>query len=147
VSARDPIAEEVRALAALNLEDLRAEWRRRWNEAPPQLRTRELLALALAHRIQTRQHGDLPGPLKRRVAELGRRFAQDRDFSPVPGPDLKPGSSLIKAWRGVRHEVRVTPDGFSYRGDRFGSLSEVAQHITGTKWNGRLFFGLTERRR
>jgi hypothetical protein len=147
VRAGDPIAQEVRVLAALDLEGLRAEWRRRWDQAPPQLRTRELLALALAYRIQTRQHGDLPGSMKRRIAELGRRFADDRDFRPTPGPDLKTGSSLIKEWRGVRHEVRVTSDGFSYRGERFGSLSEVAQHITGTKWNGRLFFGLTERRR
>ena len=47
----------------------------------------------------------------------------------------------------MRHEVRVLEDGFSYQGERFGSLSEVAQRITGTKWNGQVFFGLKERRR
>ena len=36
-------------------------------------------------------------------------------------------------------------EGFSYRGEPVRSLSEAAQRITGTKWNGWLFFGLTER--
>lgn len=65
----------------------------------------------------------------------------------TPGPALKSGSSLIKEWRGVRHEVRVLEDGFSYQGERLGSLSEAAQRITGTKWNGHVFFGLKARRR
>ena len=55
------------------------------------------------------------------------------------------GSSRIKEWRGVRHEVRVLEDGFSYMGERFGSLSEVARRITGTRWNGLVFFGLKAR--
>jgi hypothetical protein len=36
----------------------------------------------------------------------------------------------------------VTNDGFDYRGERFGSLSELARRITGTRWSGPLFFGL-----
>ena len=32
--------------------------------------------------------------------------------------------------------------GFLYRGERFGSLSEVARKITGVRWNGPRFFGL-----
>lgn len=131
----------------MSLEELRATWMRRLGGEPPKLRTRNLLAMALAHRLQVRAHGDLPGATKRRVAELARRFTDDRDFSPTPGPNLKPGSSLIKEWRGVRHEVRVLEQGFSYLGERFGSLSEVAQCVTGVKWNGQIFFGLKARRR
>ncbi len=40
------------------------------------------------------------------------------------------------------HEVEVGPDGFRYRGDVYRSLSRIALVITGTKWNGRRFFGL-----
>jgi len=36
----------------------------------------------------------------------------------------------------------VTDQGVDYRGERFGSLSEVARRITGTRWSGPLFFGL-----
>ncbi len=43
--------------------------------------------------------------------------------------------------------VVVHDDGFEWEGRRFGSLSELARAITGAHWNGRLFFGLTPRRR
>lgn len=134
-------------LDRLAVPELREAWTARLGEAPPALRTRELLSLALAYRLQTRAHGDLPGPSKRKIAELARRFTADRSFAPVAGPVLKPGSSLIKAWRGVRHEVRVLEEGFGYQGDRFSSLSAVAFRITGTKWNGHVFFDLKGRNR
>jgi hypothetical protein len=41
--------------------------------------------------------------------------------------------------------VRILADGFEYEGRRYGSLSAVARAATGTRWNGLLFFGLTER--
>jgi len=134
-------------LESMSLAELRTTWTERLGGEPPRLRTRDLLALALAHRLQVRAQGDLPGNTKRKVAELARRFAEDRSYTPTPGPVLKPGSALIKEWRGVRHEVWVLQEGFSYHGERVGSLSEAAQLITGTKWNGHVFFGLKARRR
>lgn len=136
---------QLAAIDTMTLQDLRLAWAARLGGAPPRLRTRELLALALAYRLQARAYRDLPGSATRRLAELGRRFAADRAYAPVAGPVLTPGSSIVKAWRGVRHEVRVLDQGFSYQGQSFGSLSEVAQHITGTKWNGQVFFGLKAR--
>ena len=72
-------------------------------------------------------------------------LSADRKFTPTPGPVLKPGSSLIRAWKGARHEVAVTQAGFWYRGQPYGSLSQVARVITGTKCNGHVFFGLKRR--
>jgi len=138
---------DIADLSGLSLEGLRARWHDELGGVPPKLRTRELLSLALAYRLQARAHGDLPGPVRRRIAELARRFAADRSYSPALPAALRPGAALIKEWRGVRHEVWVLEDGFNYRGQRFGSLSEVAQHVTGTKWNGQVFFGLKARTR
>ena len=138
------IAEEVQALERLDLQGLRAEWRRRWG-APPKLRSRELLAHAAAYRLQAAAFGDLPAPTRRRIAELARRFGADRSYRPVAGPNLTVGCSLIRQWGGVRHEVKVTQTGFSYQGNPFSSLSKVAQHITGAKRSGVLFFGLKDK--
>jgi hypothetical protein len=134
-------------LPGMDLEELRSAWRALLGSAPPRFRARDLLALALAYRIQSNRDGGLAGPARRRLGELARKFQDDRDFRPSAGPDLKPGSSLVKEWRGVRHEVRVLADGFGYGGERFGSLSEVASRITGTKWSGPVFFGLRQRGR
>jgi hypothetical protein len=129
-------------LADLSLEELRARWRTELGASPPKLRTRELLSLALAYRLQARVQGDLGGPARRRLAEFQRRFAKDRNYSPALPASLRPGAAVVKEWRGVRHEVWVLEEGFSYRGQPFGSLSEVAEYISGVKRSGFVFFGL-----
>ena len=49
----------------------------------------------------------------------------------------------MRVWKGVRHEAVVRNDGrFEYNGEIFNSLSAIAKVITGTHWNGRLFFGI-----
>jgi hypothetical protein len=139
------LSAEIARIGAMSLEELRQVWRARLGGCPPRLRSVDLLARALAHELQVRALGDLPAPMRRRAAELARRFAEEPGFTPNPGPVLKPGSSLVREWRGERHEVRVLEDGFSYRGEQIRSLSEAALKITGTKWNGLVFFGLKDR--
>ncbi|RYE66769.1 MAG: DUF2924 domain-containing protein [Oxalobacteraceae bacterium] len=65
---------------------------------------------------------------------------------PPAASQLLPGSQLIKAHGGRNHVVDVEADGFRYEGELFTSLSAIAKHITGTHWNGLLFFGLRKRR-
>ena len=55
---------------------------------------------------------------------------------------LLAGTRLCREWRGAEHVVTVLQDGFDYQGRRYESLSAVARAITGTRWNGPLFFGL-----
>ena len=57
----------------------------------------------------------------------------------------RPGTVLQREWHGHQIRVEVLPDGFVWNGDSYGSLSAVARAITGARWNGRLFFGLTGR--
>ncbi|HRD44847.1 MAG TPA: DUF2924 domain-containing protein [Caulobacter sp.] len=133
MTLEERVTAEVRALEGLDLERLRAEWRRRYG-APPKLRSPELLGLMLAFRIQSEALGGLP-------AELSRRLRRGVGLK-GPRTIVSQGSRLVREWQGERHEVEAKPDGFEYRGQRYGSLSKVAFVITGTKWNGRRFFGL-----
>jgi len=55
------------------------------------------------------------------------------------------GTRLIREWQGVEHCVTVRDDGYEYQGRPYKSLSAVARAITGTRWNGWLFFGLKNR--
>jgi hypothetical protein len=55
---------------------------------------------------------------------------------------VKPGSVLVRQWKGKSHRVTVVAEGFDYDGKTFGNLSEIAVLITGTRWNGPRFFGL-----
>jgi hypothetical protein len=53
-----------------------------------------------------------------------------------------PGSIIFKQYQGRTIVVRVLDAGFEYDRQRFASLSAIAKEITGTKWNGFVFFGL-----
>ena len=55
---------------------------------------------------------------------------------------LTPGTTLIKQWQSVSYQVTVTDTGFEFAGKTYRSLSAIAKAITGTSWNGRVFFGV-----
>jgi hypothetical protein len=54
---------------------------------------------------------------------------------------------LTRQYHGREIRVLTLDDGFEWDGQHFRSLSAVARAITGAKWNGRLFFNLTTRKR
>ena len=56
------------------------------------------------------------------------------------------GTRLIREYQGVEHCVTVRDEGYEYQGRPYKSLSAIARAITGTRWNGLLFFGLKNRR-
>ncbi|WP_431266964.1 DUF2924 domain-containing protein [Dankookia sp. P2] len=56
-----------------------------------------------------------------------------------------PGTRLIREYDGVQHVVKVRAHDFEYEGRPYRSLSAIARHITGTRWNGWTFFGLKGR--
>lgn len=129
-------------LEKMNIDGLRAEWKERFMTAPPKLRSRDLLAREIIYREQVSRDGGLSRSLEKKLAQLAERFAEDHAFDPAPAtPKVKPGSCFVKNWKGQRHEVWVTGQGYTYRGQGFRSLSQVALAITGTKWNGPRFFG------
>jgi hypothetical protein len=55
------------------------------------------------------------------------------------------GTRLVREYQGIEHVVTVLADGFEYGNRKFASLSAVARAITGTRWNGWMFFGLRGR--
>ena len=57
-------------------------------------------------------------------------------------PQLLPGSVLHRNYQGTDIRLLVLEDGFEWEGKHFKSLSAAARAITGTRWNGKLFFGL-----
>ena len=53
------------------------------------------------------------------------------------------GTKLYRIWKGKQYEVTVGAHGkYIFNGEMYKSLSAVARTITGTRWNGKLFFGV-----
>lgn len=132
---------EIARLDDLGLDELRKLWGRLLGAVPANHGT-SLLRRRLAYELQARAHGDLSAQTRRRLRSLHQSFKADPAYTPLPSLGLKPGTVLTRTWQGVAHQVHVTGEGFDYRGEQFGSLSEVARRITGTRWSGPVFFGL-----
>ena len=98
----------------------------------------------LAFRVQELYYGGL---LESEEKELDRFVESDRKANLKPEPNQKavllPGSRLLRTWHGKTYEVTVRKDGkFTYEGRIFRTLSGIATEITGSHWNGKVFFGV-----
>ena len=56
--------------------------------------------------------------------------------------EIKSGTKLIREYKSEKHEVTALEKGFEYKGKQYRSLSAIANEITGTQWNGKVFFGV-----
>jgi hypothetical protein len=143
----DPIPARLAALKTATTPELKAQWRDLFDSEPPPF-NRRYLESRLAYRIQELAYGGLKPETIRRLERLGEELdGGDRKKSCIRA-DTMPiaGTRLIREWQGVEHVVTVTADGFEWQGRPYKSLSAIARAITGTRWNGWVFFGLKNRR-
>ena len=143
----DPIPARLAALKSTPTKDLKDQWRELFDSEPPPF-NRRYLESRLAYRIQELAYGGLKAETVRRLERLGEELdGGDRKKSRIRA-DSHPiaGTRLIREWQGVEHVVTVTVDGFEWQGRPYKSLSAIARAITGTRWNGWVFFGLKSRR-
>ena len=128
--------------------DLKQQWRDLFETEPPPF-NRRYLESRLAYRIQELAYGGLKPETVRRLEQLGEQLdGGDRKKSRIRA-DLQPiaGTRLIREYQGVEQIVTVLHNGFEWQGRPYQSLSAIARAITGTRWNGWVFFGLKNHRR
>jgi hypothetical protein len=117
-------------------------WKELFGAAPPEAIRRDLLVRFVAYRLQEHAYGGLTQQTKVRLLELARRIVKDPEADLIGSLQIKPGTCLVRDWRGQSHRVLVLNQGYEYEQKKFASLSQIARLITGTRWSGPLFFGL-----
>jgi hypothetical protein len=141
------VLAQLAALKGLPTPDLKRRWRDLFETEPPPY-NRRFLESRLAYRIQELAYGGLKPETVDRLdaladdvvgADAGKRHGAVKD-RPIAG------TRLIREWQGVERCVTVRDDGYEYQGRLYKSLSAIARAITGTRWNGPLFFGLRNQR-
>ena len=143
------VLSRLAALQAAPTATLKQQWRELFGKEPPPW-NRAYIQSRLAYRIQELAYGGLKPETIKRLEALGeqldggnittRRIRADRD-RPITG------TRLLREWQGVEQIVTVTQGGFEWQGRPYQSLSAIARAITGTRWNGWVFFGLKNHRR
>ena len=142
----DHIPARLVALKAASTPDLKAQWRDLFGSEPPP-GNRRFLEGRLAFRLQELAYGGLKPETLRRLEKLGGQLDGAKGRRRRGGSErrLMAGTRLVREYQGVEHVVTVTADGFEWQGRPYRSLSAIARAITGTRWNGPLFFGLRNR--
>lgn len=141
----DTVLARLAALKTQPIASLKQQWRDLFETEPPPY-NRRFLEHRLAYRIQELAYGGLkPETIKKLKA-----IAQDVDGgNPARRQSAKDrpiaGTRLIREYQGIEHCVTVRDEDFEYQGRPYQSLSAIARAITGTRWNGLLFFGLKNR--
>ena len=132
------VAARVAEIEAMKPTALKTEWERVHGEQPPLLAA-SLLARALAFDAQCAAQGGAGEKMRLRLIGMGAARS-------APTRTLAPGTQLVREWQGVEHRVTVTDGGFLHQGKPYKSLSAIARAITGSRWNGWIFFGLKNQR-
>lgn len=164
------VSRQVAALEQMSVGQLRESYAEVFGEAA-RSGNRQWLLRRVAWRIQALAEGDLASRAIEHARRRAGELACDADLRlrPPQGPVVPnlvnggvasvpmpikrddrvppPGTILTRQFKGVVHRVAILPNGFEYDGEVYRSLSAVAHTITGSHWNGMLFFGLTKNRR
>jgi hypothetical protein len=143
----DTVLAQLATLKSAPIGTLKDKWRELFDREPPPY-NRRFLEHRLAYRIQELAYGGLKPETRKRLRALGEeldggdaaRRRQPANERPIAG------TRLIREYQGVEHCVTVRDEDFEYQGHPYTTLSAIARAITGTRWNGLLFFGLKNRK-
>ena len=126
--------------AEQELTALKAEWQKCFKLPSPAKSSREFLYKNVSWQKQAKEHGI---NLKRFYRTMEAALSQYELGKKVkPEIAVKSGTKFIRQWQGKTHEVEAADSAFIYNGENYKSLSAIARKITGTQWNGKLFFGV-----
>jgi hypothetical protein len=140
------LEDEIAGLVDRSTPELRLAWRKLHRTEPPLGLSRDLMIRALVNQLQERAGGGPGLALQRRLQSLAGGLEKGA-VSFDPGIVLKTGTTLVRQWRGHTHTVLVREGGFEYEGQRYRSLTVIAEQITGAHWSGPRFFGVIRRAR
>lgn len=139
----DTVLSQIASLRTMPVKALKQRWRDLFDTEPPAF-NRRFLESRLAYRVQELAYGGLKPDVVARLEALGEQLDGGDVSVRKKRADDRPiaGTRLIREWQGADHCVTVLVDGFEYLGRPYKSLSAVARCITGTRWNGWVFFGI-----
>lgn len=135
------VIKQVLALCDMPIADLRELWKSIFNSDAPK-HSKNYLIPRLAYRLQELAYGTMTEKYAKldQLADQMEKGKKLTNHYMVNKP--RSGTKLIREFQGRSYEVLVSENGFIYQEQTYKSLSAIARKITGTRWNGPLFFGL-----
>lgn len=90
-------------------------------------------------------YGGLSPEIQRKIDRLVMQYEKTLCIEKTDSAlKISDGTKLVREFKGKRHSVTVISAGYEYNGENYKSLSAIANKITGTRWNGKKFFGVAK---
>ena len=136
------LERQQRAVDALGYRELQSKFTSLCGYAPGVMKTQGLRR-RIVYRLQEIEFGGLSAEDKSKLEKIADGDMLANLIREGVARAILKGTRLSREWKGVRHEVIATGERkFEYNGKTYKSLSAIAREITGTRWNGKIFFGV-----
>lgn len=138
--------QELALIPTLSLAELIDRWRALGLGPVPRVPLR-LLQRLYAQLLQEQAFGGLSAAAVRELGNAAGEAGKGR-AAMLPPPRqvmLSAGTRLVREWNGRTISVDVQGESYVWNDQRYGSLSEIARAVTGTRWSGPRFFGIAGR--
>lgn len=151
------VEKELSKMEAMSVSELRELYESVFGEITTS-RHKKCLIKRIIWRMQANLFGGLSDETKQKALDVADE-ADLRTYAPKPKAsqggnftktkklvlgktEIAYGTTLRRIYQGREIIVRIEESGIWYNGENYNSLSSVAREVTGTRWNGKIFFGL-----
>lgn len=143
--------ETIQQLQSLSREELIKKWKKLFKTNSPIHARKELLIKHIAWELQAKEKGGYSSQTKKQLDKLANKLVKKQEINEEDMKEacrqssvleIKSGTRLIREYKSEKHEVIALDKGFKYKDKPYKSLSAIANEITGTQWNGKIFFGV-----
>ena len=149
----EDILARILALKTASLPELQKEYEVLFNGKKAPSNNKTHLWQRIAYRIQELEYGGLPEEARDKAKELAKEYdpINNKRLRPEIGNTQRvsrdrrlpiPGTLITKNYKGNDIRVKILDKGFEYNSKVYKTLTAIAKEITGSHWNGYLFFNL-----
>lgn len=130
MSQATSITAEVMALQDMSQAELEAKWEELYGHKPRTI-SQPVMIKNLAYRLQELHYEqNVNSATLRMLKQQAKEIHVDKRRV-----QCRPGTELVREYKGVEHRVRALDDGtFQYANRKYRSLTRIAFEITGTSW-------------
>lgn len=131
------------AIPKMSASELADLWQTLGRGAAPCVPLR-LLQRLYAQLLQEQAQGGLSAEGLEELAAVAAKAGKSKAPTPPPPRQLMltAGMRLVREWNGRTISVDVQGESYIWNDQHYGSLSEIARAVTGTRWSGPRFFGV-----
>jgi len=150
---KENILARILTLKTASLPELQKEYEALFDGKKTPSNNKTYLWQKIAYRIQELEYGSLPEEARAKAKELAQKYDPINN-KVLRSDDLKrpnasrdkrlpiPGTIITKNYKGTEIRVKILDKGFEYNGKVYRTLTAIAKEITGSHWNGYLFFSI-----